>query len=210
MKDKIIEGLKFARLDEGRDAFIYHFTSVDGFSSIIRDGEIRGTKPGIYYSDDARGRVSMGKRVISVTRDRNYYFGSIRLTLDQRRISQKYKIVPYSEKGGKGEAEEVILTDKLPLLDYLIEIEIVKSPRDGSGMKYFDDSIKDTSYSLLSRVGRGTVDSGSNEQEVVGSIVRLVLSGKVKAGDNLKAYVNRFKGFENNIKFYWVERLLKN
>lgn len=113
---------------EGRDAPVYHCTDYYGLDAILESDCIL-----------ASTRVNGGPSGVCVTRDKNYFVNSliksdIQIALDQRKISQRYKIVPYAEKDyrkdtGKHESEERIVTKKLTKVkDYILYVDM--SPKE--------------------------------------------------------------------------------
>lgn len=113
---------------EGRDAPVYHCTDYFGLDAILDSDSIL-----------ASTRVNGGVSGVCVTRDKNYYVKSlvksyVQIALDQRRISQRYKIVPYAEKDYRKdrethESEERIVTKKLTKVkDYILYVDM--SPKE--------------------------------------------------------------------------------
>lgn len=103
---------------EGRDAPLYHCTSLLNAIKILESGVIKGS------------RFSTGGGV-SLTRDKTYWVGAssqVQFVIDQRKLSQNVKIVPVAERHfGKGtryfEAEEVAMSDIL-VSKYVYEVDI--------------------------------------------------------------------------------------
>lgn len=116
-------------LIEGRDAPLYHTTSIRNAYKILDNDKL---VPGQKYSD-----VTGDKRnTISFTRDKLYSVGNdamIQLKFDQRKLSYNYKFVPiaepgYSRESGWTESEERLVTNKpIPVRKYLLEIELAHS-----------------------------------------------------------------------------------
>ena len=80
------------------------------------------------------------KPFISFTRDKDYvrFNNNVRFVLDGDKLSQNYKIIPYSQFGGRenDEREERIQTDISNLSKYIIKIILSKStPEIESALK---------------------------------------------------------------------------
>jgi hypothetical protein len=125
---------RIVKLDEGRDAPLYHGTDMIGLIGIIRENTINGSDP-----SDA---IGYKKTTVRLSRDINVAKrfsigfsaggdGGI-LELDQTKLSHNYKLVPFvdSDNGalrdlGHGESEEVVMTTAIhPLSRYLIAIHV--------------------------------------------------------------------------------------
>lgn len=93
-------------LEEGRDAPLYHSTTMNGLLGILRYGKI------------VAGTGANAPHYISVTRDRQFALkfsgkSTIVIQLDQRKISQVHPITPIADRGytrakQRSESEEVI------------------------------------------------------------------------------------------------------
>lgn len=128
-------------LEESRSAPLYHGTSIGGLRGIFHMG---GIEPRTFHpSSKMKGISNKGKRqpgVEGVSTSRNFKFastwnhsaGNFVLEFDQRRLAQRYKIVPFQYfqhpiisqgharikdwKGKANEYEEFIVTSKhIPL-----------------------------------------------------------------------------------------------
>ena len=85
-------------ITEGRDAPLYHATSVKAALSILRAGALGN--PDERLTDDGHPKVSM-------TRDERlrYYAGApVQFVMDQRRLAQRYKIKPFDFFSGRERA----------------------------------------------------------------------------------------------------------
>lgn len=204
---------------EGRDAPLYHFTTVSNFISMMRDGgKIKGQKAGYNYADDNRGRISKSE-VISLTRNKNFNFASIRLTLDQRSLSSRYKIVPYLEletdkmdKTRTGAMEEVLVAKEIDLLKYCTEIEIVSSKRDSSGKEVIEtfSSGKLLHYVNTQVSNKSDITLASNPIECAMIITLLVGNTKIHAGKNLKSVLTPIPDYsEKYVKLQSTNRIPK-
>lgn len=111
---------------EGRDAPLYHCTDFYGLDKILSTNKIL-----------ASTRVNGGKVGVCVTRDKSYYVNSlvktdIQIALDQRKISQRYRIEPYSEESYRKvtgekpyESEERIVVKQLSGVDkYILHVDM--------------------------------------------------------------------------------------
>lgn len=103
---------------EGRDAPLYHCTSLPSAIKILESGYIK------------RSRFSTGNGV-SLTRDKNYWVGAssqVQFVVDQRKLSHNVELVPVAERHfSKGsryfEAEEVAMSD-ISVSKYVYEVDI--------------------------------------------------------------------------------------
>jgi len=122
-------------ITEGRDAPLYHATSVFGALGIITADKIADKTEHSYYSEQDHG---VG---VSLTRDRRMasHFGDVVFVLDQAKIAHTKKLVPidYWGLGGEpelvgvgrrqknyAEAEEFLIGPLAPLSKYLLGIDI--------------------------------------------------------------------------------------
>lgn len=114
---------------EGRDAPLYHCTSVLSAVRIIDNDRLKPSDRFSSLTGDKRGTISF-------TRDKSYSVSGdamIRLEFDQRKLAQNYKFIPiaepgYSRESGWTESEERLISDKpIPVLKYLKEIEVTPS-----------------------------------------------------------------------------------
>lgn len=105
-------------LIEGRDASLYHCTTLDNAMLILNSGVIQGSN----YSH---------KGGVSLTRNKNYLVNDeseVQFELDQRKLSQTKKIEPYAyfsrKKGTKNyESEEVVIGD-VSLKKFVTRVDI--------------------------------------------------------------------------------------
>lgn len=133
-------------LEEGRDAPLYHATRFDNILSILRDGlkpHQSHSRYNLLLSPPIKRNQKHSTRGVSFTRNFNiakkfgsYYAGKyIIFKLDQRKLAQRFKILPidfwsqrstYKKIGNDEkryfEAEEYIITEKNISTSYMTEI----------------------------------------------------------------------------------------
>jgi hypothetical protein len=120
---------------------IYHYTTFENGLKILQSNELKGSEA----ADSTNAKPVFA---ISFTRDKRFHdnhvvgfeessFGNtpqLRLTLDGNKLSNRFKVQPYSQGGAfskdrKGfEAEERVISDKIitiPLSDYLISVDLL-------------------------------------------------------------------------------------
>ena len=120
--------MRLIDLQEGRDAPLYHGTSMMNFIAIMATNELSGSDPmddiGITQLSVRLTRdLSMGKKFAHL--DRKTYGGI--LVLDQTKLAQNYKMFPFSDNNigatrdtNNSESEEVVVTDNIfPLSKFL-------------------------------------------------------------------------------------------
>jgi len=137
---------------------IYHYTTFESGLKVLKSNQLKSdhtaestnAKPvfGISFTRDKRFNIA--NRAVDFT---NSSFGrtpQLRFTIDGNRLSNKFKVQPYSQGGrfDKGkkdfESEERVTSDKLftiPLSNYLISIDLLfeyKKPEDGDWDAEFD------------------------------------------------------------------------
>jgi hypothetical protein len=141
-KGGIWKGIKEEQLDESKQVgTIYHYTTFEAGLKILQSNQLKS-------SDAADSTNAKPVFAISFTRDKRFHdnhvvgfeessFGNtpqLRLTLDGNKLSNRFKVQPYSQggvfdKGKKSfEAEERIISDKpftIPLSDYLISVDVL-------------------------------------------------------------------------------------
>jgi hypothetical protein len=141
-KGDIWKGIKEEQLDESKQVgTIYHYTTFEAGLKILQSNQLKS-------SDAADSTNAKPVFAISFTRDKRFHdnhvvgfeessFGNtpqLRLTLDGNKLSNRFKVQPYSQggvfdKGKKSfEAEERIISDKpftIPLSDYLISVDVL-------------------------------------------------------------------------------------
>ena len=141
-KGGIWKGIKEEQLDESKQVgTIYHYTTFNSGLKILQSNQLKS-------SDAADSTNTKPVFAISFTRDKRFHdnhvvgfeessFGNtpqLRLTLDGNKLSNRFKVQPYSQggvfdKGKKSfEAEERIISDKpftIPLSDYLISVDVL-------------------------------------------------------------------------------------
>lgn len=113
---------------------LYHFTNLRGLESIIESNTIRAT-PG-YVNGDPSDRVSF-------TRNKNYYWDIIRIGVDGSKLSNKYKITPYSYYYGQGkgssgtadQSEEIVEKDISNAKSYIIDVTYILDKHKAYGNK---------------------------------------------------------------------------
>jgi hypothetical protein len=137
---KLINLLK--EITEGKQVgTLYHFTTLKGALGILTSKRIRTNEDG----------------VVSATRDKNLNSAEfdtegeadkniVRIDLDGNKISNRYKIKPYSfgHIGKENlEFEEQIITKNDGLsIEYITNIKIIINNKDEYSYKYFDSLIK--------------------------------------------------------------------
>lgn len=126
---KLIDLLKEAR----QVGTLYHFTNIRGLERILDTDTIRAT-PG-YVSGDPSDRVSF-------TRNKKYYWDVIRITIDGDKLSNKYKITPYSYYYGQGkgsgtadQSEEIVEKDIANAKSYITEVTYILDKHKEYGSK---------------------------------------------------------------------------
>ena len=138
-------------LESKQVGIIYHYTTFNSGLKILQSNQLKS-------SDAADSTNAKPVFAISFTRDKRFHdnhvvgfeessFGNtpqLRLTLDGNKLSNRFKVQPYSQggvfdKGKKSfEAEERIISDKpftIPLSDYLISVDVLveyKKPNKNS------------------------------------------------------------------------------
>jgi hypothetical protein len=140
------------RLDEGRDAPLYHGSGLVGAASIIKGNEIWGATQHEITALNNMGRgdpMEDHPTMFGVSLSRNIRiargFGDVVFELDQRKLAQTYKIIPHDywsagnphskklskraqstekENGDRYEYEEFVLGSIMPLKRYLTAIHI--------------------------------------------------------------------------------------
>jgi len=137
---------------------IYHYTTFESGLKVLKSNQLKSdhtaestnAKPvfGISFTRDKR--FNTANRAVDFT---NSSFGKtpqLRFTIDGNRLSNKFKVQPYSQGGrfDKGkkdfESEERVTSNKLftiPLSNYLISIDLLfeyKKPEDGDWNAEFD------------------------------------------------------------------------
>ena len=128
-------------LESKQVGIIYHYTTFNTGLKILQSNQLKS-------SDAADSTNAKPVFAISFTRDKRFHdnhvvgfeessFGNtpqLRLTLDGNKLSNRFKVQPYSQggvfdKGKKSfEAEERIISDKpftIPLSDYLISVDVL-------------------------------------------------------------------------------------
>ena len=120
--------MRLIDLQEGRDAPLYHGTSMMNFIAIMATNELSGSDPmdnvgETHISVRLTRDLNMGKKFAHL--DRKTYGGI--LVLNQTKLAQNYKIFPFSDNDigasratNSGESEEVVVTDGIfPLSKFL-------------------------------------------------------------------------------------------
>ena len=146
-------------LKEGKQVgILYHYTSYEACIKILQSSKIKSTET----ADSKKNKPLFG---ISFTRDKNFHKNSrsignhpsCRLVVDGDKLSNKYKIIPYTQSGfEKGtsyfEAEEVIISDNyftIPLKDYLISIDMVIDYRDANKDNFERNMLKNEQIEVI-------------------------------------------------------------
>ena len=144
-----------SRLDEGRDAPLYHGAGLASAISILKENEIWASTQQHKTAMAALGVNHMADKTdtefgVSLSRDirisRN--FGEVVFELDQRKLAQRYKIIPFdywtasnpkgqsvrakgpNAPGDRYEAEEFLIGSITPLNRYLIAIHLTQKVFD--------------------------------------------------------------------------------
>jgi hypothetical protein len=121
---KLLDILKEAK----QVGILYHFTDIEGLLGILKTNELWASETNADH--------------VSLTRDKQgWHVGTLdnafRISLDGNKISNKYKIRPYSwwgnDRGTRNtESEEAVLTDKITnIRDYIIDINANKHLYNG-------------------------------------------------------------------------------
>lgn len=173
---RILEALNLKKtrkklpVKEGRQrGILYHFTDLHGAWSILSDGVIKiGDTDGSFVSAGGGFVITHGRNGISLTRNPNLRkgseeWGSVRITLDGDKLSNRYKIEPHIDtKHGitkqMDQAEELIRRDKVNIRGAIISVEFnypayikdetnfddwVSPPTDPESKKKYTDMAKD-------------------------------------------------------------------
>jgi len=148
--DKIIQ--------EGKQVgTLYHYTSLGAANSILKDGFIKGGESSLAgYHDSMRGDNNFS---LSFTRNKNFHRQNrvlgeeveCRFVIDGDSLSNIYKIQPitntdssvmsFKKQSVDFEYEEVILSQnpiKVPINPYVIRIDFLIEPIEGSQWGYLD------------------------------------------------------------------------
>jgi len=121
---KLLDILKEAK----QAGILYHFTDIEGLLGILKTNELWASETNADH--------------VSLTRNKQgWHVGTLdnafRISLDGNKISNKYKIRPYSwwgnDRGTEDtESEEAVLTDKITnIRDYIIDINANKHLYNG-------------------------------------------------------------------------------
>jgi hypothetical protein len=152
-------------LTEGRDAPLYHFTRYPDIVEIILSDSLNNVTPQIVNGKDVKG--------VSLTRDKRFnWTGDIRLMIDQKKLSQRFKLSPVDyfagpyfkdkkdfhsgyigletgygdkfdrRKGKWAEYEEFVIGKIKPLHNYLVRIDILKNS-EALEDEYFMDVLRE-------------------------------------------------------------------
>lgn len=130
----------YEMLTEGRDAPLYYVTSYGRFQDMMKSDEVVATDSH-YFSD--RDQTLQG---VSLTRDLRAAKrgGKVILELDQRKLAQNHKIVPFDAYAGGGRAsrrnsEEFVIGRVKPLSKLITKIHMSKYDHKNF-VKDYDDS----------------------------------------------------------------------
>ena len=157
---------------EGRDADLYHVTDDTGVMGILRSGSI---KPKLIYTDMDRGageEVDIGPR-ISLTRDFDFDLGEFKLIIDQRKLAQTHKIIPFTPEEMRDEVEneaEEYVQKPIPI-DYIKAIHLE-----------FDDDATDELKQLAKRAGIPLVTGDKRNPEIIENFADGKKKGKSRPG----------------------------
>ena len=151
--------MRWSEINEGRDAPLYHATTIGGAIAILSSGAIENANERTLDADDPDS-----PSVISTTRSKHLRFydqqgvgdsgiAPIQFVIDQRRLSQRYKISPYDywdskhRPGGTKdhESEEAVHTNSLPLkycsaIVFEPLVSDFKSRADDADLHYYSGS----------------------------------------------------------------------
>lgn len=118
--------MRYIELTEGRDAPLYHGTSFYGILSILHEDVIYPSW-GVDDFDRAGVRTSRSYNIAHTFTEKEGV-GAV-IELDQRKLAQRYKIVPYTDQSigavrmfGHSEYEEVIIGEIRPAHQYITKI----------------------------------------------------------------------------------------
>lgn len=118
--------------EEKQIGIIYHFTNFDNLYSILKSGKLKGNKDILERDKEKYKTHNFGenKYSYSFTRKRDLTeFGTIRITLNGSKLSQKYKIFPIGDKNKYDLGEERINSkySELDIIDSIISVNITPS-----------------------------------------------------------------------------------
>jgi hypothetical protein len=97
---------------------LYHFTPFKGILGILKTNILK-------VGDDSNFETGGNTGNISLTRDKNLNYFNYRITLDGNKLSNNYKITPYSYGIEAGEAEESVNRDIKNITNYIIDIHYI-------------------------------------------------------------------------------------
>jgi hypothetical protein len=124
---KLIALLKEAR----QVGTLYHFTNVRGLESIVQTDTFRATPA--YVNAEPTDRVSF-------TRNKNFYWNIIRISVDGDKLSNKYKTTPFSyQRGATGDLDQS---------EEIVEKDIANAKSYITGVTYILDNHKEYDYKV--------------------------------------------------------------
>ena len=130
--------------EEKQVGTLYHHTRYFNAANILKTNELCSSREA--YDD--------GMYAISFSRDSRLHGNflsheggdELRFVIDGSKLSERYKIRPFSDTGYRGsEAEEQIVKKAwfcIPILDYVEHIDFLSKPEDGFNRKYYDKVIE--------------------------------------------------------------------
>ena len=113
---KCRKGMIWKGLKEGKQVgTLYHFTPFEGIKGILKSNTLK-------VGDDSNFETGGNVGKVSLTRDKNLNYFNYRITLDGNKLSNNYKINPYSYDIRAGESEESVNRDIKNIDKYIIDI----------------------------------------------------------------------------------------
>jgi len=106
-------------LKEGKQVgTLYHFTPFEGIKGILKFNTLK-------VGDDSNFETGGNVGKVSLTRDKNLNYFNYRITLDGDKLSNNYKINPYSYDIEAEESEESVNRDIKNIDKYIIDIHYI-------------------------------------------------------------------------------------
>ena len=187
-------------IGEGRDAPLYYYTDLQSSTKIVKSNYIKNAQKANVGSDDGVLRP-----FISFSRSKHGapdVSKEIRFTLNQRKLSHKYKIVPradinYRDRVRNNEQEEVIFTDRVDLKTYCMEVDFFDYP--DYILQFVEQAIKEleTTKGLPQR-GFGGSYRPTYFEEI--NFLHVVLKSGLPIGKKLKHYCDLYKKHSRYVK----------
>jgi hypothetical protein len=143
---KLIDLLKEAK----QVGILYHYTNYDSAIKIVAQDQLKSDYAVDSTKDNLKYNISFTRNKNFATVKRSLMSGAprVRFTVDGDKLSDKYKIEPFAQKGfekakkNSFEAEERIVYNKpfsIELSNYLISVDIVEELKDPGKYKYSSD-----------------------------------------------------------------------